>query len=77
MFVLEDVMTEVKGSLPVVGEDYPCGPCGYPKVCTCGCVLTEGNVVQSCSERDCEICGCCGSDCCPECGEHACCGGCI
>jgi len=64
-------------SLDVVGSNYPCGPCELPLKCTCGFVLTSETVVDSDCGEDCEICNFCSNSCCPVCGEHVCCGGCI
>ena len=70
-----------KEYIPEVGENYPCGPCEYPKKCICGKVLTKDNVVFDECEMDevdyCEVCSYCSTAKCPECGRHTCCGGCI
>lgn len=63
--------------MKTVGEDYPCGPCGFPKKCTCGKVLTEENITHEECEGECEVCDFCTSGKCPECGAHTCCGGCV
>jgi hypothetical protein len=60
-----------------VGSEYPCGPCDFPKECSCGTILTEINVVSDRCRNDCEICDYCSTLKCPDCGEHTCCGGCI
>ena len=67
------------------GEDYPCGPCSLPLICSgCGEVITKDNVInEDCEsdnedcESDCEICDYCGNGSCPKCGDHWHCGGCI
>ena len=60
------------------GSGYPCGPCGLPVICSeCGCVITDENVIEEECDESCELCDYCGTQKCPQCKEHICCGGCI
>ena len=63
--------------LQKVAENYPCGPCSLPLVCSCGEIITNENVIEEDCEDECEICKYCGNGKCPKCGEHWHCGGCI
>ncbi|KKN70946.1 hypothetical protein LCGC14_0425480 [marine sediment metagenome] len=64
--------------IKVVGSEYSCGPCpGLPLQCTCGIMITEDNVISKECNDECEVCDYCGSDKCPNCGDHVHCGGCV
>ena len=59
------------------GSNYPCGPCELPLECSkCGTIITEDNVVDI-EHDNCEVCDYCGSESCPNCGQHWHCGWCI
>lgn len=59
-------------------EDYPCGPCSLPLICSsCGGLITEENVVNRDCDEECEMCEYCGNGKCPDCGDHWHCGRCI
>ena len=63
--------------MKTTGENYPCGPCELPLICSsCGKVITEDNAVDSPCEEECEVCDYCSTKKCV-CGNHVCCGGCI
>lgn len=62
--------------MKIIRSEYPCGPCRLPLKCRCGIILTEDNVVNEECLDECEVCDCCGTSKCPDCGEHVHCGGC-
>jgi len=75
----DDVNRDEDGPrFPVVGSNYPNGPCSLPIQCTCGTIITQDNIeMNNKCTSDCEICKYCSSAKCPDCGEHVCCGGCV
>lgn len=63
----------------IEGKQKTYGPCPQEWnncKCECGWIYNE-NDIETYLDDDCDVCKYCGSECCPECGDHLHCGDCI